>query len=119
MGVGVDAARIGSERFPPSGHSTARSGTLRALSSGKEGSMTTKLVPLDRAVRIGAGLFLLATPILDLKTFPYNLLGIIPLATAFAGFCPLYAVARLIFPKRAGGTTMGARPLARHRPAPS
>ena len=61
--------------------------------------MRTNLVPLDRAIRGGGGLLLLATPLLELHTFPYNLLGIIPIATAIAGFCPLYSLGRLIVPK--------------------
>jgi hypothetical protein len=62
--------------------------------------MQTNLVALDRAIRLGGGLFLLATPILELHTFPYNLLGIIPIATAIAGFCPLYSLGRMIAPKK-------------------
>jgi len=64
--------------------------------------MHTNLVPLDRAIRVGGGLFLLATPILELHTYPYNLLGIIPLVTAIAGFCPLYSLGRLFRPTRGG-----------------
>ena len=52
--------------------------------------MPKNLVPLDRSLRLGAGLFLLATPLLDLPTFPYSLFGIVPIATALAGFCPVY-----------------------------
>lgn len=61
--------------------------------------MQTNLVPLDRAIRLGGGLLLVATPLLELHTFPYNLLGIIPIATAIAGFCPLYSLGRMILPK--------------------
>ena len=61
--------------------------------------MQTNLVPVDRAIRLGGGLFLLATPILELHTFPYNLLGILPIATAIAGSCPLYSLVRMIVPK--------------------
>jgi hypothetical protein len=62
--------------------------------------MKTNLAHLDRAIRVGGGLFLLATPILNLKTYPYNLLGIVLIATAALGFCPLYAAACAIFPRR-------------------
>jgi hypothetical protein len=62
--------------------------------------MQSNLAPLDRAIRVGGGLFLLATPILELNTFPYNVLGIIPIATAIAGFCPLYALGRMVVPKK-------------------
>ena len=69
--------------------------------------MQKNLVPLDRAVRLGGGLLLLATPLLELPTFPYNLLGIVPLATAFVGFCPLYRVAGWLFGKRRGTDDTG------------
>ena len=59
--------------------------------------MTTNLSHLDRAIRLGGGLFLLATPILNLKTYPYNLYGIVLLATAIAGYSPLYTLVRWIF----------------------
>jgi Inner membrane protein YgaP-like, transmembrane domain len=55
------------------------------------------LVPLDRAARAGLGLLLLASPLLELETYPYNLFGIVLLGTAFASFCPLYAAVRWAF----------------------
>ncbi len=58
--------------------------------------MKTNLSNLDRAIRLGGGLFLLATPILDLKTYPYNLYGIVLIATAIFGYSPVYAIARRI-----------------------
>ena len=54
--------------------------------------MKGNMAPLDRGLRCGLGTFLILTPLLELNTFPYNLLGIIPLATALAGVCPLYSV---------------------------
>jgi hypothetical protein len=69
--------------------------------------MKTNLVHLDRAIRMGGGLFLLATPILNLKTYPYNLFGAALIATAVAGFCPLYAAIRAMLPRRVPG---GPRP---------
>ena len=74
--------------------------------------MQTNLLPLDRAIRLGGGLFLLASPILELQTYPYNLLGILPIATAIAGYCPLYALARMILPSR---RSSGPQPLASSR----
>jgi len=70
--------------------------------------MKTNLSHLDRAIRVGSGLFLLATPILDLKTYPYNLFGAVLIATAAVGFCPLYAAVRAILPRRS--ESAGPRP---------
>jgi hypothetical protein len=69
--------------------------------------MKTNISNLDRAIRLGGGLFLLATPILNLKTYPYNLYGIVLLATAIAGYSPLYALARSVFSRK---PALGARP---------
>jgi len=55
--------------------------------------MKTEMLPADRAVRSGAGLLLLATPLLNLPTYPLNLLGTVLIATALFGWCPLYALA--------------------------
>jgi hypothetical protein len=54
--------------------------------------MKTNMALIDRTVRVGVGMSLLATPLLEFSTFPYNLLGLIPLVTGFVGFCPLYSV---------------------------
>jgi hypothetical protein len=62
--------------------------------------MKKNLVDLERGLRAGVGLFLLATPILELKTYPYNLFGVVLMATAVAGFCPIYAAILAIVPKR-------------------
>lgn len=66
--------------------------------------MKTNVVPFDRALRSGGGLLLLATPLLELPTFPYNLLGIVLMASGLVGFCPAYALGRAILPKRGGGS---------------
>jgi hypothetical protein len=83
----------------------------------EEVSMKTNLADFDRAARGGLGLFLLATPILDLPTYPYNLLGIVLIATSLIGYCPMYSVARWILPKRApheGGTLGGPHQTPAH-----
>lgn len=54
--------------------------------------MSSNLLPLDRALRAGLGFFFFASPALELNTAPYNLLGLLVLATAFTGFCPIYSV---------------------------
>lgn len=46
---------------------------------------------VDRAMRVLVGLFLISLAFVGPKT-PWGWLGVIPLATAALGFCPLYAV---------------------------
>jgi len=54
--------------------------------------MTINVSHLDRAFRVWLGLMLLATPLLELRTYPYSLIGLIPLVTGFIGFCPMYSL---------------------------
>jgi hypothetical protein len=63
--------------------------------------MKANVRPLDRAIRCWLGMMILATPLLELHTAPYNLIGIVPLVTGFVGFCPLY----LLFGTRGGKET--------------
>jgi hypothetical protein len=53
--------------------------------------MTHNEGTLDRAIRIVLGLTLLSLTFVGPQT-PFGLLGLIPLATGIAGFCPLYRV---------------------------
>jgi hypothetical protein len=46
---------------------------------------------LDRAIRLIVGLALLALVVVGPKTL-WGLVGLVPLVTAFAGYCPLYRV---------------------------
>jgi hypothetical protein len=46
---------------------------------------------IDRAVRVAVGLGLLAIVFVGPKT-PFGWLGLIPLATAALGTCPLYSI---------------------------
>jgi hypothetical protein len=57
--------------------------------------MLTNLAPLDRGLRAGLGFFFFATPVLDLHTYPYNFLGLLVVASAFIGYCPLYSLLRI------------------------
>lgn len=57
--------------------------------------MLTNVAPLDRGLRAGLGFFFFATPVLNLHTYPYNFLGLLVVATAFTGFCPLYTLFRI------------------------
>jgi hypothetical protein len=60
--------------------------------------MKSNLHPFDVAIRGGGGLLVLSSPLLELHTYPYNFLGIVPILTAFAGFCPLYAAMKALLP---------------------
>jgi len=46
---------------------------------------------LDRALRVVAGLGLLALAFVGPKT-PWGYVGLVPLLTGLVGFCPLYTV---------------------------
>ena len=77
--------------------------------------MKTNMIEIDRAIRIGGGLFLLATPILDLHTYPYNLLGAVFIATALVGFCPIYGAVSALLPKKRTPHERGSGKLAGSR----
>ena len=54
--------------------------------------MKANIVLADRTARIGAGMLLLASPLLELPTYPFNLLGLILIGTAAVGYCPIYGL---------------------------
>jgi hypothetical protein len=62
--------------------------------------MKTNVVPVDRTIRMGLGMLLLATPALELRTYPFNLLGLVLIGTAAIGFCPLYRAVTTLIPSR-------------------
>ena len=74
--------------------------------------MKSNLIHIDRAVRMGGGLFLLATPILNLQTYPYNLFGAVFIATGLVGFCPIYAAVSALVPKKRTPHDRGSGTLA-------
>jgi hypothetical protein len=49
---------------------------------------------VDRVIRIVVGIVLLALVFVGPHTL-WGLLGLVPLATAFVGFCPLYRLLRI------------------------
>ena len=51
--------------------------------------MMTNEASLDRIFRVVLGVVLLALVFVGPRT-PWGLLGLVPLATGLAGFCPLY-----------------------------
>lgn len=54
--------------------------------------MKPNIVLAERTIRIGAGMLLLASPLLELNTYPFNLLGLLLIGTAATGYCPLYGL---------------------------
>ena len=67
--------------------------------------MKANVIVADRSTRMGLGLLLLASPVLELHTYPYNLLGLVLIATGAIGFCPIYAAVSAILPRRAHVST--------------
>jgi hypothetical protein len=63
--------------------------------------MKQNVVLIERTIRMALGLLLLASPLLELRTYPFNLLGIVLMVTAAAGYCPLYSALSFLKPKRA------------------
>ena len=57
--------------------------------------MKTNVVLIDRTLRVGAGMLVLSSPLLELPTYPFNLLGLVLFATGFVGYCPLYRLLSL------------------------
>jgi hypothetical protein len=41
---------------------------------------------------MAVGMLVLASPLLELPTYPFNLLGLILLGTGFTGYCPVYGM---------------------------
>jgi hypothetical protein len=60
----------------------------------------TNVGNIDRVLRIIVGLGLLSLIFVGPKTM-WGLIGLIPLITAFVGFCPLYRIFGLSTSKRA------------------
>jgi hypothetical protein len=58
------------------------------------------MLPIEAGVRAFLGMLLVASPLLDLNTSPYHLLGIVLMATGVAGYCPLKALARQVGAQR-------------------
>lgn len=63
--------------------------------------MKPNVVLAERSIRVGLGMLLLASPLLELPTYPFNLLGLVLVATAALGYCPLYGLLASFRPARA------------------
>jgi hypothetical protein len=62
--------------------------------------MKHNVVLADRTIRIGAGMLLLASPLLEIPSYPFNLLGLILIGTAVVGYCPIYGIFSALSPRR-------------------
>ncbi len=62
--------------------------------------MTTNVGTMDRVLRVLAGLILLSLTFWGPQS-PWGLIGLVPLVTAFAGFCPAYRLLGICTTKRA------------------
>ncbi len=62
--------------------------------------MTTNVGTTDRVLRVLAGLILLSLTFWGPQS-PWGLIGLVPLVTAFAGFCPAYRLLGICTAKRA------------------
>lgn len=62
--------------------------------------MKPNVVLADRTFRMATGMLLLASPLLELPTYPFNLLGLALIATAAIGYCPVYTLFFSFTPKR-------------------
>ena len=63
--------------------------------------MKPNVVLVERTIRMSLGFLLLASPLLEIRSYPFNLLGLVLIATAAVGYCPLYAAFSALRPKRA------------------
>ena len=54
--------------------------------------MKANVVLGERTIRLSLGLLLLASPLLEFPSYPFNLLGLVLMFTAVVGYCPLYGV---------------------------
>ena len=62
--------------------------------------MSANIGPLDRALRIIIGAALIALALWD-SAYVWGFIGVIPLATAFIKFCPLYRLLGICTLKKA------------------
>lgn len=64
--------------------------------------MTTNLGLLDRLLRIVAGLVLVSLAFVGPQT-PWGWIGVVLVATAFIGFCPIYRLLGICTTSKASG----------------
>jgi hypothetical protein len=79
--------------------------------------MKANVVLLDRTIRVGVGMLLVASPLLELHTYPFNLLGLVLIATATIGYCPLYGLFSALRPARSPASSRAVKPSPESLPA--
>jgi len=62
--------------------------------------MSSNIGSLDRALRLVAGLILVSLAFWGPET-PWGYIGLVPLVTAFVGFCPAYRLLGICTTKKA------------------
>lgn len=62
--------------------------------------MKSNVVLIDRTARVGFGMLVLASPLLEIPSYPFNLLGLVLIVTGVVGYCPLYTLFTAFGPKR-------------------
>lgn len=62
--------------------------------------MSTNIGAIDRILRVALGLFLISLVFWGPET-PWGFVGIVPLLTAFVGFCPAYRLLGICTLKKA------------------
>jgi hypothetical protein len=67
--------------------------------------MKTNVMLTDRTARVALGMLFLASPLLEIRTYPFNLLGLVLAATGLFGYCPLYSLFLSSGEKRASTNT--------------
>lgn len=77
--------------------------------------MKSNIVLAERTLRIGAGMLLLASPLLELPTYSLNLLGLVLIGTAAVGYCPLYGLLSALRPIAARRSSDGPGHGAAHK----
>jgi hypothetical protein len=54
--------------------------------------MKSNVVLIERTSRVGLGMLALASPLLEIPSYPFNLLGLVLVATGMVGYCPVYSL---------------------------
>jgi hypothetical protein len=62
--------------------------------------MKNNIVLIDRTARVALGMLAVASPLLEIPSYPFNLLGLVLVATGLVGYCPLYALFTVFGAKR-------------------
>jgi hypothetical protein len=76
--------------------------------------MKPNVVLAERTIRLGLGMLLLASPLLEFRTYPFNLLGLVLIVTAAVGYCPLYGLLSSFGLKSRSSSGGAPRSRARH-----